>query len=66
MNLNRQYIVDENNRKIAVQLDMETFQKIENILENYALVQLMNVADEDENLHLEDAKNYYANLTKAK
>ena len=66
MKLKRQYIVDENNRKVAVQLDMETFQQIENILENYALVQLMNVAEEDENLNLEDAKNYYANLTKAK
>ena len=66
MKLKRQYIIDENNRKVAVQLDMETFQKIENILENYVLVQLMNVADEDENLNLEDAKNYYANLTKAK
>ena len=66
MKLKRQYIVDENNRKVAVQLDMETFQQIENILENYALVQLMNVAEEDENLNLEDAKNYYANLTKTK
>lgn len=65
MNLNRQYIVDENNYKIAVQLDIKTFQQIENVLENYALFQLMNVTDEDENLNLEDAQNYYANLTKA-
>jgi RelB Antitoxin alpha helical domain len=37
----KRYIVDEQNRRIAVQIDIETFEKIEEILENYALVQLM-------------------------
>ncbi len=41
MELNRQYIVDENNHKIAVQMDIKTFEKIEEILENYALYRLM-------------------------
>ena len=39
VNIERRYIVDENNRKIAVQLDIETFEKIETILENQALYQ---------------------------
>jgi hypothetical protein len=64
MELNRQYIVDEANRKVAVQLDIATFEKIEHVLENYALVQLMN-ADDSEVMTIEDAKKYYAALDKA-
>lgn len=64
MELNRQYIVDEDNQKVAVQLDIATFEKIENVLENYALVQLIN-GDESEAMTLEDAKKYYATLDKA-
>jgi len=64
MALRRQYIVDEDNQKVAVQLDIATFEKIENVLENYALVQLMN-DDESEVMTIEDAKKYYATLDKA-
>lgn len=64
MELKRQYIVNEDNQKVAVQLDIATFEKIENVLENYALVQLMN-EDESEVMAVEDAKKYYATLDKA-
>jgi hypothetical protein len=64
MELKRQYIVNEDNQKVAVQLDIATFEKIENVLENYALVQLMN-EDESEVMTVEDAKKYYATLDKA-
>lgn len=64
MELKRQYIVDEDNHKVAVQLDIDTFEKIEDVLENYALVQLIN-ADETETLSIEEAKKYYAALDKA-
>ena len=64
MELRRQYIFDEANQKVAVQIDIATFEKIENVLENYALVQLMN-DDESEVMSIEDAKKYYATLAKA-
>ena len=64
MELRRQYIVDEANQKVAVQLDIATFEKIENVLENYALVQLMK-DDDSEVMTIEDAKKYYATLDKA-
>lgn len=64
MELKRQYIVDEDNHKVAVQLDIDTFEKIEDVLENYALVQFIN-ADESETLSIEEAKKYYAALDKA-
>jgi DNA transposition AAA+ family ATPase len=62
MNLERRYIVDENNQKIAVQLDIETFEKIENILENHAIYQLMLNNSDEEELNLEDAIKHYKNL----
>ena len=37
LNIRKRYIVDENNNKIAVQLDLDTFEKIEEILENHCL-----------------------------
>ena len=64
MNLERRYIVDENNQKIAVQLDIETFEKIENILENHAFYQLMLENSDEEELNLEDAIKHYKHLCK--
>ena len=64
--IDRQYIVDEQNRRIAVQIPIETFEKLEEILENYALVQLMKENEDDEILSAQDAKSYYDQLEKAK
>lgn len=65
MNIKRQYIIDEENHKIAVQLDIKTFEKIEDLLENYALYRLMEDAEDDETFDLESAKDFYAGLKKA-
>lgn len=63
MELKRHYIVDEQNQKIAVQLDIKTFEKIEEILENHALYQLMHLdEDDDGELDGDEAKAYYNGL----
>lgn len=62
MNIKRQYIVDERNHRVAVQVDIKTFEKIESVLENYALSRLMETSDEDETLSLDEAKKYYEAL----
>ena len=61
----RTYIVDEQNRKLAVQIDIDIFNKIEEILENYALVQLMEEQAGEEALGLDEAVAYYQTLEKA-
>ncbi len=38
--LKRIYVVDEQNQRVAVQIDIETFNRIEETLENYALTTL--------------------------
>jgi acetyl-CoA carboxylase beta subunit len=63
--INKQYIVDEHNRKIAVQIPIQTFERIEEILENYALVQLMKENEGEQVLGLNEAKAYYDQLEKA-
>ena len=63
--INKQYIVDEHNRKIAVQIPIETFERIEEIIENYALVQLMKENEGEELLGVNEAKAYYDQLERA-
>ena len=63
--LKKNYIVDEHNRKVGVQLDIETFNKIEEVLENYALVRLIEDHSDEEALQLNEALAYYQTLEKA-
>jgi hypothetical protein len=62
--IKKQYIIDENNKKVGVQLDLKTFKKIEEVMENYALFQLMKENGEDDVLDLDDAQEYYSKLEK--
>lgn len=62
--IKKNYITDEENRQIAVQIDIDTFHKIEEIFEDYALYQIMEQTNNDEVLGLDDAKKYYQHLIK--
>jgi hypothetical protein len=61
----RKYIVDEENRRIAVQLDIGIFEKMEELLENYGLVELMKQNEGEDRLAAAEAKSYYRTLDKA-
>lgn len=61
----RKYIIDESNHRVAVQLDIETFEKMEEIIENYGLVQFMKEVEGEEPLAAKEAKHYYDTLKKA-
>ena len=63
--IKKQYIVDEKNRKIGVRLDIGTFNKIEELLENYALVQLMKENENEDKLDRKNAETFYRQLEKA-
>jgi len=64
MILNKTYIVDEHNKKIAVQIPISEFLKLEEIIENYGLTKLIDEVKEDETLGVNDAKNFYDSLQK--
>ncbi|MBF0516593.1 MAG: hypothetical protein HQK97_05665 [Nitrospirae bacterium] len=58
----KKYVVDDNNNRVAVKIDIETFGKIEEILENYGLHKLMRDDNDAESLNLEQAKEYYSSV----
>ena len=59
----KRYIVDESNNRLAVEIDIDTFNKIEEVLENYGLYHLMKETEESESLTLCEAKEYYKRTT---
>ena len=61
----KQYIVDEGNKIVGVQIPIDVFEKIEEVLENYALIELMKENDGDETLSLKEAEAYYNKLEKS-
>ena len=62
MNIPKRYLVDENDKKVAVEIDIKTFTKIEEVLENYGLYKLMRETARDKSLNLKDAKKYYSGI----
>jgi hypothetical protein len=64
LDLNEKYIVNKQNKPVAVQLDIKTFKRLEDVLEDYALAQYMQQAAEDDKLNLEEAKSFYKKIKK--
>ena len=62
--ITKQYIVDEGNEIIGVQIPIDIFKKIEEVLENYALVELIKENEGEDTLNVKEAKAYYAKLEK--
>ena len=65
MELKRRYVLDEEEKRVAVQLDIDTFEKLERVLEDYGLAKLIEEEDDGEMLSLDEAKRYYDTLPKA-
>ena len=64
LKIRKEYIITDDNQKKAVLIDIETFKKIEEILEDYGLGKYMKEVEEEEPLSMEDAKKYYHTLKK--
>ncbi|MDP3149494.1 MAG: hypothetical protein Q8N83_10245 [Ignavibacteria bacterium] len=58
----KKFIVDEENNKVAVQIDIETFTQIEEVLENYGLAKLISENSDEETLSVKEAKIFYNSL----
>ncbi len=58
----RKYIINEQNERVAVQLDIKTFEKIERALEDFVLGEKMLKNKPAEVLMLNEAKSYYKRL----
>ena len=62
LNIKKTYVTDEKKRLVAVQIDIKTYEKIEQVLEDYALVQLIDENNPEEYLSLNEAKDYYEKI----
>ncbi len=62
LKLHKNYIFDENQQPIAVQIPIAEFEKIEEILEDYGLAKLMEEVEDETPLSKEDALKYYESV----
>jgi RelB Antitoxin alpha helical domain len=62
LQIHKTYVVDENQVPLAIQIPIVEFEKIEEILENFGLTQLIAEVADEEHLSGEEAKKYYQSL----
>ncbi|HHT9105985.1 MAG TPA: hypothetical protein ACFYD7_08955 [Candidatus Wujingus californicus] len=62
LKIHKKIVIDENQNPVAVQIPIEEFARLEEIIENYGLSKLMDEVKDDERLSIEDAKKYYQSL----
>jgi len=64
LEVTKNYVLDTNQQPVAVQIPIAEFEKIEQILEDYGLAQLMEEVSDDEILSKEEALAYLSDLKK--
>ena len=62
LKIHKNVVLDENQKPIAIQIPIEDFERLEEIIENYGLAKLMDEVKDDERLSIEEAKSYYQSL----
>lgn len=62
LEINKNYVLDNNQKTIAVQIPIAEFEKIEEILEDYGLRKLIEEVENDQTLSKEEALKYLASI----
>jgi hypothetical protein len=62
LEINKNYVLDTNQKPIAVQIPIAEFEKIEEILEDYGLGKLMEEVENDVTLSKGEALKYLASI----
>jgi Phd_YefM. len=62
LEIKKEYVITDDNRKRAVLIDIETFEKVEEILESFGLGRYMEEIENEEALSSESARRYYNTL----
>ena len=66
LEIKKSYVTDSKRCPVAVQVDIQTFEKMEQLLEDYALGQFINENDPSDILSVAEAKAYYKSLVHKK
>jgi len=64
MEIHKKIVLDEDQRPFAVQVPIEEFERLEELIENYGLSKLMDEVKDEEKLSVEDAKAIYKSMKK--
>jgi len=64
LSISKSYLVNDKQKPVAVQMPIEDFEKLENLIENYGLSKLMDETKGDKPLNKKDALKYYRKLKK--
>ncbi|MBN2186882.1 MAG: type II toxin-antitoxin system prevent-host-death family antitoxin [Dehalococcoidia bacterium] len=59
LDIKKEYVITDDNRKKAVLIDIETFERIEETLESYGLGKYMEEVKDEDALPINDATAYY-------
>ena len=62
LEIHKSIVVDENQKPIAVQIPIDEFEQIEEVIDNYGLAKLMEKVVDDEQFSVREAKNFYEAL----
>lgn len=62
LKIHKSVVVDENQKPIAIQIPIEEFERMEDVIENYGLAKLMEEVEDDEKLSVQEAKQFYGSL----
>jgi hypothetical protein len=62
LEIHKKIVLDEDQRPFAVQVPIEEFERLEEVIENYGLSKLMDEVKEEEKLSIEEAKTFYKSL----
>ncbi|RJR51286.1 MAG: hypothetical protein C4576_03750 [Desulfobacteraceae bacterium] len=62
MEIHKKIVLDENQKPIAVQIPIDEFERMEEVIENYGLARLIDEVSDDERLSVQEAKTLYRSL----
>ncbi len=62
LEIHKKIVLDEDQRPFAVQIPIAEFERLEELIENYGLSELMDEVKNEERLSVEDARAYYKSL----
>ena len=62
LEINKSYVLDKDQKPIAVQIPIAEFEKIEEILEDYGLAKMIEEVENDPTLSKEEALKYLASI----
>lgn len=64
LEIHKKIVLDENHKPIAVQIPIEQFERMEEVIENYGLAKLVDEVSGDDQLTVHEAKSLYRSLKK--